>query len=190
MREAAALGYDAPPPYHHLDALSWRQHWRHEVPVRLLHRYSSRLVSEVLDTFQDVVSDINVDYSRRARTRNPRTSPLPLSTTAQCILSFPLDLPIDSIDGVLLRSSDPIPRAHKALSLLQSKRIPFILLTNGGGKHESERVAELSQKLDIELDTSMIVQSHSPFADMKELYDKTILVCGGDGDACQTVAQQ
>ncbi|KAI4821528.1 HAD-superfamily hydrolase, partial [Aureobasidium sp. EXF-8845] len=95
-----------------------------------------------------------------------------------------------SIDGVLLRSSDPLPRAHKALSLLQSERIPFILLTNGGGKHESERVEELSQKLDIELDTSMFVQSHTPFADMKELYDKTVLVVGGDHDKCQVVAQK
>ncbi|KAH0003691.1 HAD-superfamily hydrolase, partial [Aureobasidium melanogenum] len=94
------------------------------------------------------------------------------------------------IDGVLLRSSDPLPRAHKALSLLQTERIPFILLTNGGGKHESERVDELRQKLDIDLDTSMFVQSHTPFADMKELHDKTVLVVGGDYDKCQLVAQK
>jgi len=51
-------------------------------------------------------------------------------------------------------------------------------------------VAELSQKLDIELDTSMFVQSHTPFAGMKKLYDKTVLVCGGDYDKCQLVAQK
>ncbi|KAH6877861.1 HAD-like domain-containing protein [Alternaria rosae] len=93
------------------------------------------------------------------------------------------------IDGVLLRSSDPLPRAQKALSYLQSQRIPFILLTNGGGKHESDRVAELSSKLDVSIDTSMFVQSHTPFADMEDLKDKTVMVVGGVEDKCRKVAE-
>ncbi|KAF1913520.1 HAD-like domain-containing protein [Ampelomyces quisqualis] len=93
------------------------------------------------------------------------------------------------IDGVLVRSSDPLPRATKALSYLQSQRIPFILLTNGGGKHESERVADLSSKLDVQIDTSMFVQSHTPFADMDQYKDKTVMVVGGDGDKCRKVAE-
>ncbi|KAL5402363.1 hypothetical protein PMIN03_010747 [Paraphaeosphaeria minitans] len=94
------------------------------------------------------------------------------------------------IDGVLVRSSDPLPRAHKALSYLQKNRIPFILLTNGGGKHEDERVADLSSKLDVPLSTTMFVQSHTPFADMHEYKDKTVMVVGGDGDKCRLVAEQ
>ncbi|GME27565.1 Peptidase M20 [Neofusicoccum parvum] len=94
------------------------------------------------------------------------------------------------IDGVLLRSADPLPRAHKALAYLQSQRIPFILLTNGGGKHESERVAELSEKLEVPLDTSMFVQSHTPFAGLDQYKDKTVLVCGGDGAKCRDVAEK
>ncbi len=54
-----------------------------------------------------------------------------------------------SIDGVLVRSSNPIPGAHEALSYLQSEKIPFILLTNGGGKTEAARVAYLEKKLQI-----------------------------------------
>jgi HAD superfamily hydrolase (TIGR01456 family) len=96
----------------------------------------------------------------------------------------------DSIDGVLVRSSDPLPRAHSALSYLQKQGIPFILLTNGGGKHESERVADLSQKLGVPLDTSMFVQSHTPFADMDEYKNKTVLVVGGDDDSCRVVAER
>ncbi|KAF7196925.1 hypothetical protein HII31_01843 [Pseudocercospora fuligena] len=94
------------------------------------------------------------------------------------------------IDGVLVRSSAPLPGASKALQYLQKERIPFILLTNGGGKSEEERVAYLSEKLDVELDTSLIVQSHTPFAEMKHLHDKTVLVVGGDYDKCQLVAQK
>ncbi|KAH7079238.1 HAD-like domain-containing protein [Paraphoma chrysanthemicola] len=85
--------------------------------------------------------------------------------------------------------SDPLPRAHKALSFLQSQRIPFILLTNGGGKHESDRVADLSGKLGVDIDTSMFVQSHTPFADMNQYKDKTVMVVGGEGDKCRAVAQ-
>ncbi|KZF19266.1 putative HAD superfamily hydrolase [Xylona heveae TC161] len=101
------------------------------------------------------------------------------------------------IDGVLLRSSSPLPRAHKALSYLQEQGIPFILLTNGGGKSETDRVAELSKKLDVPLDLSMFVQSHTPFAQMVEgdgvqegLRDKCIMVVGGDGDKCRQVAEK
>ena len=101
----------------------------------------------------------------------------------------------DSIDGVLLRSSKTLPRAHRALSYLQSHDIPFILLTNGGGKSEQERVQQLSQLLQVPLDTSMFVQSHTPFAELahangKEgLKDKCVLVVGGEGDRCRRVAE-
>lgn len=74
--------------------------------------------------------------------------------------------------------------------------MPFILLTNGGGKLESTRIKDLSSKLNVPLDTSMIVQSHTPFADLvhpskahpQGLKDKCILVCGGDYDDCREVA--
>lgn len=93
-----------------------------------------------------------------------------------------------SVDGVLVRSSDPIPRAHEALAFLQRSRIPFILLTNGGGKHESERVTDLSKKLNVPLDTSMFIQSHTPFADISQYKNVPILVIGGDHDKCRSVA--
>jgi len=75
------------------------------------------------------------------------------------------------------------------LSYLQAQNIPFILLTNGGGKHESERVEELSKRLNIPLDVSMFVQSHTPFADMEQYKDKTIMVVGGQDDKCRRVAE-
>ncbi len=98
---------------------------------------------------------------------------------------------------MLLRQSSPLPRAHKALSYLQKHNIPFILLTNGGGKHESERVAELSEKLGVELSTDLFVQSHTPFQSLVDgdgeregLRDKCVLVMGGEGDRCRAVAER
>jgi ribonucleotide monophosphatase NagD (HAD superfamily) len=63
------------------------------------------------------------------------------------------------------------------------------LLTNGGGKHESERVADLSSKLGVTIDTGMFVQSHTPFADMDHYKDKTVMVVGGESDKCRAVAE-
>jgi HAD superfamily hydrolase (TIGR01450 family) len=102
-----------------------------------------------------------------------------------------------SIDGVLLRASKPIPGAAESLNLLKKQGIPFILLTNGGGKHETERVAEISEKLNVSLDPTDIIQSHSPFAELVKgtdeasaLEHKCVLVTGGDGDRCRRVAEQ
>ena len=96
-----------------------------------------------------------------------------------------------------MRSSKPIPRARESILHLQEHQIPFILLTNGGGKHESERVAELSKSLDVELDTRLFIQSHTPFQDLvtgtpetESLKDKCVLVTGGDGDKCRYVAER
>ena len=96
-----------------------------------------------------------------------------------------------------MRSAKPIPRARESLLRLQRLKIPFILLTNGGGKHESERVAELSKRLDVELDIGLFIQSHTPFQDLLDgrpgiegLKNKCILVTGGDGDKCRQVAER
>ena len=122
--------------------------------------------------------------------------PLPLSLFLPFLQQQTAD-ESHSIDGVLIRSSKPLPRARKALSYLQTHKIPFILLTNGGGKDEGSRVAELSTRLGVPLDTSLFVQSHTPFAafvdgtpEQESMKDKCILVCGGDGDGCRLVAEK
>lgn len=95
-----------------------------------------------------------------------------------------------SIDGVLLHSSDPIPGATETLRFLHEHSIPFLLLTNGGGRHETERVADLSSKLGVPLTTSNFVQSHTPFTELVDsLRDKTILVTGQDADKCRKIAE-
>ncbi|OTB04663.1 hypothetical protein M426DRAFT_320529 [Hypoxylon sp. CI-4A] len=106
------------------------------------------------------------------------------------------------IDGVLLHVAKPIPGATKTLEYLQRHNIPFILLTNGGGKHEKERVADLSDKLGVQLTTENFIQSHTPFqelvhqhpspgsSDNQGLRDKNILVTGSDAAKSRTIAEQ
>ncbi|KAI8626964.1 HAD-superfamily subfamily IIA hydrolase [Xylariaceae sp. FL1651] len=117
------------------------------------------------------------------------------------------------IDGVLLHVAKPIPGATETLQYLQRHGIPFILLTNGGGKHERERVADLSKRLGVPLSTENFVQSHTPFQELvhgswsendvdehaqNELHkangehglaDKNILVTGSDAAKSRLIAE-
>ncbi|KAK4124821.1 HAD-superfamily hydrolase [Parathielavia appendiculata] len=95
------------------------------------------------------------------------------------------------IDGVLLHVAKPIPGAPEVLKFLDDNNIPFILLTNGGGKHETERVKDLGDKLGVQLSTDNFVQSHTPFRELLEgpdnLRDKTVLVTGSDYEKCRAI---
>ncbi len=69
-----------------------------------------------------------------------------------------------------------------------------MLLTNGGGKHESERVQDLSSRLGVPLHESNFMQSHTPFAELthgeNSLRDKCIMVVGGESGRCRDVAER
>ena len=104
------------------------------------------------------------------------------------------------IDGVLLRSSEPIPGARESLSYLRKHHIPFILLTNGGGKTEKQRTQDLNNKLELspehQIHINQLIQSHTPLSELATTHgtpsykNKTVLVVGGDGDACRLVAEK
>lgn len=102
------------------------------------------------------------------------------------------------IDGVLLRSSTAIPGASECIQYLKSARIPFILLTNGGGKPEATRTKDINTKLSLppssQISVSQLIQSHTPLSELATTHGvptykkKTILVCGGDGDKAREAA--
>ena len=88
------------------------------------------------------------------------------------------------------------------MTYLQDHAIPFILLTNGGGKREAERVSEISRLLGLSkpLGVKNFVQSHTPFAGFLTpslngsspqslTGSSTILVVGGEGAKCRDVAE-
>lgn len=94
------------------------------------------------------------------------------------------------IDGVLVRSKDPLPGAIEAISTLQQLKIPFIFLTNGGGKTEKDHVALLAKRLELELSEDQFVQAHTPFRDVvPKLKHKNILVLGGTRDSMRDEAE-
>ncbi|KXH26888.1 HAD-superfamily subfamily IIA hydrolase [Colletotrichum simmondsii] len=97
------------------------------------------------------------------------------------------------IDGVLLHVAKPIPGAAESLQYLNDNNIPFILLTNGGGKPEAVRVKDLSDKLGVKLSVDNFVQSHTPFQELVQgpegLGDKTIFLTGADAKKCREIAK-
>ncbi|KAL8783716.1 MAG: hypothetical protein Q9195_009301 [Heterodermia aff. obscurata] len=147
------------------------------------------LIASILTT-TPVRSIGPVQKIKRTSIRSFLTSSRP-STTPNFAFAF-------DIDGVLLRSSTPLPGASRSLRYLQANGIPFILLTNGGGKTEAQRVSDLSRHLDVPIDVDMFIQSHTPFKQLVDgdedqklprLKDECILVLGGQGNECRDVAE-
>ncbi|CAG8956908.1 hypothetical protein HYFRA_00012363 [Hymenoscyphus fraxineus] len=97
------------------------------------------------------------------------------------------------IDGVLIRGGRPIPEAIEAMKVLNGEneygmKIPYIFLTNGGGKTEEERCIDLSRQLDIEVSPAQFICGHTPMREMVEQHG-TVLVVGGEGEKCRQVAE-
>ncbi|KAI5860707.1 HAD-like domain-containing protein [Durotheca rogersii] len=129
------------------------------------------------------------------RVLGPLTSSRPLSVGHEAPKQPPTFAFAFDIDGVLMHVAKPIPGAARTLAYLQQQRIPFILLTNGGGKHETERVADLSARLGVTLTTENFVQSHTPFRELVDspgegLRDRNVLVTGSDAARCRAIAEQ
>ncbi|KAL8414539.1 hypothetical protein RB594_005683 [Gaeumannomyces avenae] len=97
------------------------------------------------------------------------------------------------IDGVLIRGGNPIPEAIEAMKVLNGEnqygvKVPYIFLTNGGGKTEAERCKDLSKQLEIEVSTGQFICGHTPMRELAEQH-RTVLVVGGEGEKCREVAE-
>lgn len=97
------------------------------------------------------------------------------------------------IDGVLAHGNELIPEAREALKMLNGDnelgiKIPYLLLTNGGGKTEAARTQQLSEILGVPISTDQFIQSHTPMRALAEYYE-TVLVMGGEGFKCREVAE-
>ncbi|KAK9313244.1 HAD-like domain-containing protein [Lipomyces starkeyi] len=97
------------------------------------------------------------------------------------------------IDGVLAHGNHLIPEAREALKMLNGDnelgiKIPYILLTNGGGKTEESRCDQLSEIMGVPISTGQFIQSHTPMSALSE-YHETVLVVGGEGFKSRDAAE-
>ncbi|KAI0058631.1 HAD-superfamily hydrolase [Artomyces pyxidatus] len=70
-------------------------------------------------------------------------------------------------------------------------KIPYILLTNGGGIDEDERSRRLTSQLGFNITPSNLLQAHTILKSHSHTYaDKSILVLGGKGDVVRKVAEK
>ncbi|KAG9246766.1 HAD-like domain-containing protein [Calycina marina] len=118
----------------------------------------------------------------------PRSPQTPAEIPTVDTFAFAFD-----IDGVLIRGGAPIPEAIEAMKVLNGEneyglKIPYIFLTNGGGKTEAERCIDLSRQLDIEVAPAQFICGHTPMREMVEKHE-TVLVIGGEGEKCREVAE-
>lgn len=118
----------------------------------------------------------------------PGTPPTPADTIVTDKYAFAFD-----IDGVLIRGGRPIPEAIEAMKVLNGEneygiKVPYIFVTNGGGKTEAERCLQLSQQLQMEVSPGQFICGHTPMREMAERYG-TVLVVGGEGEKCRHVAE-
>ena len=69
------------------------------------------------------------------------------------------------IDGVLVRGTAPLPGAAAALARLDAARVPWLLLTNGGGELEAAKAAKVGALLGRRVAPAQVVLSHTPLRD-------------------------
>lgn len=110
-------------------------------------------------------------------------------TSAAKDMAFAFD-----IDGVLVHGDRLIPEGKRVLEILNGDnqlgiKIPHIFLTNGSGKPEADRCAQLSKILNSPISTEQFIQAHTPMSALAEYYD-TVLVVGGEKYKCREVAKQ
>lgn len=110
-------------------------------------------------------------------------------TSAAKNMAFAFD-----IDGVLVHGDRLIPEGKRVLQILNGDnelgiKIPHIFLTNGSGKPEDARCAQLSKILQNPVSTDQFIQSHTPMSALAEYYS-TVLVVGGENYQCREVAKK
>ena len=98
------------------------------------------------------------------------------------------------IDGVLVRGPETLPWGVEAVKYLDGEnpyniKVPYIFVTNGGGKHESVRAEDLSKRLQTQVEVEQVVQGHTPMRLLADQY-KTVLVIGGVGNTCRDIAKE
>ena len=82
------------------------------------------------------------------------------------------------IDGVLLKGNQIIGSVKKILQELNNKSVPYVLVTNGGGKTEKKKAEDVSSLLGINIPKESMILSHTPITYSSLHKNDNILVVG------------
>jgi len=142
--------------------------------------------SEVATGFGEARQRLDSHVSTDSSASSPTGTPIETTVTDKYAYAF-------DIDGVLIRGGRPIPEAIEAMKMLNGDneygiKVPYIFVTNGGGKTEAERCIQLSKQLEMEVSPGQFICGHTPMGEMAEKYG-TVLVVGGEGEKCRIVAE-
>lgn len=88
-------------------------------------------------------------------------------------LSFVID-----IDGVLIKSRKPIPRAKEGMELIQKHKIPFVLFTNNLSRSEEFKAQEITNYLSLQtpITGEQVVLNYTPIKKFTDWGDKLVLI--------------
>ncbi|KAK0527549.1 hypothetical protein OC834_004380 [Tilletia horrida] len=118
--------------------------------------------------------------ARRAFTASTGSSQAAQPSPPPRPLAFALD-----IDGVLKQGANVLPAALRAFDIINGNnpfrtRIPYLLLTNGGGYSEAERAQRLGKDFGLSIPVERVIQAHTVMRSLTSLYaHKPILCLGG-----------
>lgn len=154
-------------------------------PKHLMANSNAHETAKSMERAKMHLEDYESSEESTPRAASP-VSGMPLVTTDRYAFAF-------DIDGVLIRGGRPIPAAIEAMKVLNGEnkygiKVPYIFVTNGGGKTEEERCMDLSKQLELEVSTGQFICGHTPMREMAEKYH-TVLVVGGEGEKCREVAE-
>lgn len=83
------------------------------------------------------------------------------------------------VDGVLWRAPSPLPCANPVLKALNAARIPHIFMTNGGGKLEEKKAAEMAKMFDVPISANQICLAHTPMREIATKHRKDLVLLVG-----------
>lgn len=101
----------------------------------------------------------------------------------------------NSIDGVLTRGKTAIEGARAAIRALKLRGIRYVLLTNGGGYREEDKVKSLNKILEVDpkeqLFDHRVILSHTPMRSWDASIKRgTVLITGSTPETARAVAEE
>lgn len=89
------------------------------------------------------------------------------------------------IDGVLKQGPKVLPEAIRTIRMLEgdnpwNRKVPYLFITNSGGKNETVRAKDLSNDFQTHVTPSQVVQAHTVMRSLTKKYrDSPVLMLGG-----------